>query len=110
MKNNTPLTTIWNRLKPEKEFWEADATIRELMSKDYFPARSSDGTDNWPEILRESKDKDLAMSAFGALVYYLQTLKIDQELISIGNFHWYDPIRKTTSLVLDGQTLLNLEV
>lgn len=80
------------------------------MSKDYFPAGESEGMDNWPETLRESKDKDLAMSAFGALVCYLQTLKIDQELISIGNFHWYDPIRKTTSLVLDGQTLLNLEV
>lgn len=109
MKNNTPLTTIWNRLKPEKEFWESDATIRELMSKDYFSAESDD-MHNWPEALRESKDKDLAMSAFGALVCYLQTLKIDQELISIGNFRWYDPIRKATSLVLDGQTLLNLEV
>lgn len=37
-------------------------------------------------------------------------LKIERDLITQGNFTWYDPIRKATSLVLDGQTLINLEV
>lgn len=69
------MTTIWNRLKPEKEFWEADTTIRELISKDYFPGESDD-MDNWPVALRESKDKELAMSAFGALLCYLQTVSL----------------------------------
>lgn len=50
------------------------------------------------------------MSAFGALLQYLQTLKIEREIVSLGNFSWYDPIRKATSLVLDGQTLINLEI
>jgi DNA mismatch repair protein MSH6 len=50
------------------------------------------------------------MSALGALIQYLQTLKIDKDLISLGNFSWYDPIRKATSLVLDGQSLINLEI
>jgi DNA mismatch repair protein MSH6 len=31
-------------------------------------------------------------------------------LISLGNFEIYDPIRKATSLVLDGKTLINLEI
>lgn len=73
LKNNTTLTTIWNRLKPQKEFWEADTTIREIMSKGYFSG-GSDDMKNWPEHLRESKDKELVMSAFGALVCYLQTV------------------------------------
>jgi len=50
------------------------------------------------------------MSALGALVQYLQNLKIDKELVSLQNFEWYDPIRKATSLVLDGQSLINLEI
>jgi DNA mismatch repair protein MSH6 len=32
LKNNTGLTTIWNYLKPGKEFWEAHITIKELDS------------------------------------------------------------------------------
>jgi DNA mismatch repair protein MSH6 len=35
---------------------------------------------------------------------------IERDLITVGNFTWYDPIRKSTSLVLDGQTLINLEI
>lgn len=50
------------------------------------------------------------MSAFGALIQYLRTLKIEQELVSLGNFVWYDPIQKASSLVLDGQSLINLEI
>jgi len=37
-------------------------------------------------------------------------LKMDRELVSLKNFSVYDPIRKATSLVLDGKTLLNLEI
>lgn len=37
-------------------------------------------------------------------------MKIDKDLISLGNFEIYDPIRKATSLVLDGKTLINLEI
>ncbi|KAL7268971.1 DNA mismatch repair protein msh6 [Rhizina undulata] len=110
LKNNTSLNAIWNKLKPEKEFWEADTTVRELMTNNYFQLENSDDSNNWPEVLRESKDKEMVMSAFGALLCYLQSLKIDRDLVSLGNFSWYDPIRKASSLVLDGQTLLNLEI
>lgn len=40
----------------------------------------------------------------------MEQLKIERDLVTQGNFTWYDPIRKATSLVLDGQTLINLEV
>lgn len=103
LKSNTGPTTIWNYMKPGKDFWEAHITIKELDASEYFPGA-------WPTVLEEAKDKELLMSAFGALTQYLRTLKIERDLITIGNFSWYDPIRKASSLVLDGQTLINLEV
>ncbi|KAI1977161.1 DNA mismatch repair protein msh6 [Ophidiomyces ophidiicola] len=110
LKNNTNPTTIWNYLKPGKEFWNADMTRRELDASKYFVSADQDDVEAWPAVLREAKDKDLVISSFGALMQYLRMLKIERDLITIGNFTWYDPIRKTSSLVLDGQTLINLEV
>ena len=110
LKNNTGLTTIWNHLKPGKEFWTADTTCREIDASGYFTLEDGDNFEAWPQVLREAKGKELVMSAFGALVQYLRTLKIERELLTLGNYTWYDPIRKASSLVLDGQTLINLEV
>ncbi len=110
LKNNTGPTTIWNYLKPGKEFLAADIACREIDASGYFVSEDHNNVEAWPQVLREAKDKDLVMSAFGALLQYLKTLKIEHDLITLGNFTWYDPIRKATSLVLDGQTLINLEV
>lgn len=110
LKTNTALTTIWNKLAPGKEFWEARTTIREIISAKYFSKDEPEDMDKWPEVLVNSQDKELVLSALGGLLSYLQHLKIDKDLVSIGNFVWYDPIRKATSLVLDGQTLKNLEI
>ena len=110
LKNNTGPTTIWNHFKPGKEFWAADVTARELDASGYFAAPNQDIVEEWPEVLRKARENELLMSAFGALVHYLRTLKLDRDLISLGNFSWYDPIRKASTLVLDGQTLINLEV
>jgi DNA mismatch repair protein MSH6 len=103
LKNNTSLTTIWNYLKPGKEFWESHIAEKEIEASEYFP-------NGWPTILKDTKEKTLLMSALGALIQYLRTLKIERELLSLGNFSWYDPIRNASSLVLDGQTLINLEI
>ena len=110
LKNNTGLTTIWNHLKPGKEFWSADITSREIDASGYFVSLDQDNSEAWPQVLRDAREKELLMSAFGALVQYLRTLKLDRELITLANFTWYDPIRKASTLVLDGQTLINLEV
>ncbi|KAI9700930.1 MAG: DNA mismatch repair protein msh6 [Bogoriella megaspora] len=110
LKNNTGPTTIWNYLKPAKEFWPADITCREIDASDYFVSQDHDNEEAWPKVLREARDKDLVMSAVGALIQYLRTLKIERDLVTLGNFSWYDPIRKATSLVLDGQSLINLEI
>ncbi|KYK54398.1 DNA mismatch repair protein msh6 [Drechmeria coniospora] len=103
LKNNTSPTTIWTHLKPGIEFWDADVSRRELNSGGYF-------ADDWPKALQMHKDDDLVMSAMGALVSYLKFLKLEGPLISQGNFETYDPIQKNGTLVLDGQTLVNLEL
>lgn len=111
LKNNTSPTTIWNYFKTGTEFWEAELTRRELGCNGYFA--SGDGGDEeevWPETLSEGKDKDLLMSALGALVQYLRVLKIERNLLSQRNFTWYNPIHKNGTLILDGQTLINLEI
>ncbi|KAL4804292.1 muts domain V-domain-containing protein [Aspergillus unguis] len=110
LKNNTGPTTIWNYLKPGKEFWEADITVKELDVSEYFVSQDNDNLQAWPDALRQAREKELVMSAFGALVQYLRLLKIDRDLVTIGNFSWYDPIKKASSLVLDGQTLINMEI
>lgn len=110
LKNNTGPTTIWNYLKPAKEFWEADITVKELDASEYYVSQDENNFQVWPEALKQARDKELVMSAFGALVQYLRVLKLDRDLITIGNFSWYDPIKKASSLVLDGQTLINMEI
>ena len=110
LKNNTGPTTVWNHLKPGKEFWSADVSCREIDANGYFVSEDSDNDEAWPEVLLQARPKEFVMSAFGALVQYLRTLQIERELLTLGNFTWYDPIRKATSLVLDGQTLVNLEI
>ncbi|KAI1124085.1 DNA mismatch repair protein msh6 [Nemania abortiva] len=115
LKNNTSPTTIWNYFKPGTEFWEAELTRRELGCNGYFASGDNQGEGEeeeevWPAALAEAKEKDLLMSALGALVQYLRVLKIERNLLSQRHFTWYNPIHKNGTLVLDGQTLINLEV
>lgn len=110
LKNNTAPTTLWNYLKPDKEFLTADKTRMKIDGEAYFDKSVEDKIDSWPLVLREAKEKENAFSALGALIWYLNTLKIERDLITLGNFTWYDPIRKASSLVLDGQSLINLEI
>lgn len=109
LKNNTAPTTIWNHLKSNDEFWGSDQTRHELDCNGYFVSESSQ-EERWPEVLEEAKDKDLLMAALGALIHYLRALKIERTLLSQQNFQWYNPIHKNGTLILDGQTLINLEV
>jgi len=109
LKNNTTPTTIWNYLKSTTEFWDAERTRRELDCSEYFVSEGKkDGA--WPATLAKVKDKDLLMSALGALAHYLRILKIERDLLSQGSFQDYNPIHKNGTLILDGQSLINLEV
>lgn len=109
LKNNTAPTTIWNYLKPNSEFWGSDQTRRELDCNGYF-AQEKDQEEMWPGFLTECRDKNLLMAALGALMHYLRVLKLDRTLLSQQNFNAYNPIHKNGTLILDGQTLINLEI
>ncbi|KAF9876970.1 hypothetical protein CkaCkLH20_05816 [Colletotrichum karsti] len=108
LKNNTSPMTIWNYLKPGTEFLDADMSRREISSGGYFS--NEDGEETWPEALAKAKEKDLLMSSLGGLIHYLKFLKLEGSLLSQGNFEWYTPIRRNGTLILDGQTLINLEI
>ncbi|KAL2163373.1 hypothetical protein VTH06DRAFT_5430 [Thermothelomyces fergusii] len=111
LKNNTGPTTIWNYLKPGTEFWDAELARRELACGGYFgTGEGKEGEEAWPEKLDEVRDKDLVMSALGGLTHYLRLLKLDRSLLSQGNFTWYSPIHRNGTLILDGQSLINLEI
>ncbi|KAL7620158.1 DNA mismatch repair protein msh6 [Parahypoxylon ruwenzoriense] len=108
LKNNTSPTTIWNYFRSGTEFWEADLTRQELGCNGYFVEEGAN--EHWPSTLSEARDKDLLMSALGALIQYLRVLKIERNLLSQSNFTWYNPIHKNGTLILDGQSLINLEI
>ncbi|KAL2038341.1 hypothetical protein N7G274_008990 [Stereocaulon virgatum] len=110
LKNNSAPTTLWNYLKPSKEFWTADIACREIDAGRYFVNDNGGNAEAWPTVLQEARGKECVMSAFGALVQYLRTLQIERELLTLKNVSWYDPIKNASSLILDGKTLINLEV
>ncbi|KAG6059312.1 hypothetical protein E4U17_006499 [Claviceps sp. LM77 group G4] len=110
LKNNTSPTTIWTHLKPGSEFWDADDSRRELKCGNYFAASPDSDDDAWPEVLQQFQEDDLVMSAMGALLSYLKFLQIERPLLSQKSFERYSPIQKNGTLVLDGQTLTNLEL
>lgn len=114
LKNCLPSGALWNWLHPDKEFWDEDRTESELLIANYFSS-NKDGNrgelSSWPEALQKTKESGpLALSAYGALVFYLRYLKIDTEIVTMGNVSIYDPLKKAGRMILDGKTLINLEV
>lgn len=114
-------------LVPEREYWSAETTLAELRGRNYFSheTRAEQDDDDfdgaaayaaeyddshWPEIIQEASKDGLLFSAFGGLIWYLRSLKLERQLLSQRNFARYDPLRRTGTLMLDSQTLLNLDV
>lgn len=89
----------------DKEYWGKSKIVNEIDMGRYF----DDGC--WPEILRKAYEDDcLSFLAFGASLWYLKELKLDRSLLSFKNIIPLDPLKSATSMVLDGQTLLNLDI
>lgn len=104
VRNNTSVDTLWEILKPDVEFWDADTARREIGGDRYFAEP--------PQDLAAGLESDLAASAIGGLLFHLRSLKLDEQLLSLGQFHNYDATAASfgATLILDGQTLQNLEV
>lgn len=102
---------IWNSLNPYLEFWDYDTTLEQLVNGKYFEAQDLDDFSNYPPVLLLFKEKQVVFSAFGALLWYLQSLKLDRSIMTLGNFKYYDISKSTTKfMLLDGITLNNLEI
>lgn len=103
---------IWNHLSPFSEFWDYDTALENLAKGKYYKAEDLDDYSHYPEVLISAKDNyPVAFNAFGALLYYLRTLKLDTSIMSLGNIHEYKISKKgSTHMLLDGITLNNLEI
>lgn len=102
-----------NYLVSALEFWDSKLTCDDIDRSEYFANGTGDfqvRSNNWPLALKDAIPIEHLMSAVGGLLFYLRTLKLDKDLFSAKNFLTYNPIRKSTSLVMDGQTLMNLEI
>ncbi|XP_050687957.1 DNA mismatch repair protein Msh6-like isoform X2 [Eriocheir sinensis] len=128
-------------LVPEKEFWTAAKTLSFLAEGPYFRAEGQDDA-QWPQVLKDmmdegdslgktaQEDSELALSALGALTWYLMDCRLEEQLLTRRMFERYAPpdtvagdeaaaasataipafIANRHHMVLDGTTLHNLEV
>jgi len=93
------------RPNPEVQPWDVPKTISELHRKRYYPRSSrtnkvsvdgglESGTSRWPEVIQMciKGGADLALSAFGASLFYLQRGLIDDEILSMGIVEAYCPL------------------
>jgi DNA mismatch repair protein MSH6 len=87
-----------SKVKP----WDKEQTLKELHRRGYYPRASrkspaegsSDaGINRWPGVLKACVQggADLAISSFGAALFYLQRSLIDEEIFSMGVVKAYIP-------------------
>ncbi|KAK7676924.1 hypothetical protein QCA50_020114 [Cerrena zonata] len=80
---------IWNNLNPYSEFWDYDSTLENLVENNYYDA--GDDFTKYPKLLTKLKDSHkIAFNAFGGLLYYLKSLKLDESVMTLANFNEYD--------------------
>lgn len=132
------VSCIQEGLTSGSQFWNASKTLKVLLEEGYFKEKqNSENGCSLPSVIKSltsesdslgltpGENSELALSALGGCVFYLKKCLIDQELLSQANFEEYVPVdiatAKTMSssslfartgqrMVLDGVTLMNLEV
>ncbi|NXR45693.1 MSH6 protein, partial [Hippolais icterina] len=132
------VSCIQEGLTSGSQFWNASKTLKVLLEEGYFKEKqNSENGYSLPSVIKSltsesdslgltpGENSELALSALGGCVFYLKKCLIDQELLSQANFEEYVPVdiatTKTMSssslfartgqrMVLDGVTLMNLEV
>lgn len=132
------VSCIQEGLTSGSQFWDASKTLKVLLEEGYFKEKqNSENGCSLPSVIKSltsesdslgltpGENSELALSALGGCVFYLKKCLIDQELLSQANFEEYIPVdiatAKTMSssslfartgqrMVLDGVTLMNLEV
>ena len=117
LKSILPGNCLWTSLR-DVEGFKFKETIKELK-KLYPPSDDDDEemadnphglSNSVPEPIRQMLSHNGAIEALGSMIWYLNTLNIDKDILSMKNFNVYDPMRRGQGLVLDGQTLAHIEV
>uniref|UniRef100_S4RVU6 DNA mismatch repair protein n=1 Tax=Petromyzon marinus TaxID=7757 RepID=S4RVU6_PETMA len=132
----TLASALQDALTPSTQFWDATKTLK--VEDERGGSGGGGGSSGaLPPVLRAmtaasdslglaaADEAELALSALGAMLFYLRKCLIDHELLSMGNFRRYQPPDlvlagdahnggytglATRRMVLDGVTLTNLEV
>ena len=70
--------------------WDVKETLHELHRRRYYPSASKEKDDKfsvsrWPTVLKSAVEgnADLAMSSFGAALFYLQRSMVDSEILAM---------------------------
>jgi len=83
--------------------WDVKETLTELHRRAYYPRSSrksvslneaiDSGISRWPDVLKACVNggADLALSAFGSALFYLQRALIDEEILGMGIVKAYCP-------------------
>lgn len=120
-------------LKPDKEFWPIKKALSYLKTHDIF--QDEHGICEWPSVIKElfedgdesesllvvepKMDYYLALTSFGAIVYYLQSQQIAQQVLKCTTYELYhSPLqgsqkngqRESAPMILDHVVLRNLEI
>lgn len=134
-------SAMQENLNAGSQFWDAQKTLKTLSDEDYFKESKTESSNSsgpaLPSALKAmTSDSDslgltpkegyeLALSALGGCIFYLKKCLVDQELLSMANFHEYVPVdveiqqlknvsdffaQTSQRMVLDGVTLANLEI
>lgn len=91
---------------PFKEFWDHIKTADEIEIREYFQSQNC-----WPDCLKKIFDeKKLSFSAFGSLISYLRVLKLDYELLSYGDVSFYEIMKQSNTMIVDGQAVEHLSI
>jgi len=98
-------------------FWSAEMTADELLRHQglWKGPNGESNEQHWPACVRESEQHELVLSSLGGMVSYLMKLMIvsaedENSLLTQSTFVEYNPMRHGTRLMLDGQTLQNLDI
>jgi DNA mismatch repair protein MSH6 len=86
--------------------WDVDETLEELHRRGYYPRASKQDkvhVTRWPHVLRAAVEgkANLAISSFGAALFYLQRNLIDAEVLGMGIVKAYIPPAATAAVTDD---------
>jgi len=118
LRSESSAKTTCTAVDPGDFIGEQDGGGLFRLLKPYFQdsptqATAADQTQGLPAVLvaQHKAGHELALKAVGTCYNYLRRVLLDKEIISMGKFFEYDPNNTQSEyLVLDGQTLQNLEV